>query len=215
MKTIAGNGKLDYYFGKERWNEPVNPNSPWDLWIENNQMYIANAGNHQILKMDLKTEVVKRFAGSGSEALTDGGYRQSAFNQPSGLTKNGNTLYVADSEASAIRAIDLTQQQVTTPLGKGLFEFGDIDGKADKARLQHAVGLTFRNNKLYVADTYNGKVKIFDLQSKRLKTLIAGLNEPNDVLFIGNTLWVSNTNSHQLLKIDLKTLKKQVVEVGK
>lgn len=215
VKTIAGNGKLDYYFGKERWNEPVNPNSPWDLWIEDDQMYIANAGNHQILKMDLKTEVVKRFAGSGSEALTDGGYRQSAFNQPSGLVKNGNTLYVADSEASAIRAIDLTQQQVTTPLGKGLFEFGDIDGKADKARLQHAVGLTFRNNKLYIADTYNGKVKIFDLQNKRLKTLIAGLNEPNDVLFIGNTLWVSNTNSHQILKVDLKTLKKQVVEVGK
>lgn len=215
VKTIAGNGKLDYYFGEKRWNESVNPNSPWDLWIADNQMYIANAGNHQILKMDLQTEAVRRFAGSGREALTDGNYHQAAFNQPSGLVKNGNVLYVADSEASAIRAIDLAKQQVTTPLGKGLFEFGDVDGKADQARLQHAVGLTFHQNKIYIADTYNGKVKTFDLKSKRLKTFISGLNEPNDVLFVNNHLWVSDTNNHQVLKIDLKTLKKTIVRVTK
>jgi len=215
VKTIAGNGQLDYYFGEERWDESVNPNSPWDLWIDGTQMYIANAGNHQILTMNLQTEAVRRFAGSGKEALTDGNYRQSAFNQPSGLAKNGNTLYVADSEASAIRAIDLAKKQVTTPLGKGLFEFGDVDGQADKARLQHAVGLTLRGNQIYIADTYNGKIKIFDLQRKRLKTFVSGLNEPNDVLFMGNYLWVSDTNNHQLIKIDLNTLKKTVVEIRK
>lgn len=213
VKTIAGDGKLSYYFGNEHWNTPVHPNSPWDLWIDHDLMYIANAGNHQILVMDLRNEVVKRFAGSGREALTDGNYRNSAFNQPSGLVKNGETLYIADSEASAIRAINLTKKEVSTLLGKGLFEFGDIDGKVNKARLQHAVGLTFHNNKIYIADTYNGKIKIFDLQRNRLKTFISGLNEPNDVLFIENTLWISDTNNHQLVKIDLKTLKKEVVKV--
>jgi sugar lactone lactonase YvrE len=99
-------------------------------------------------------------------------------------------------------------------LGKGLFEFGDVDGNANKARLQHAVGLTFRNNQLYIADTYNGKIKTFDLKTRRLKTFVAGLNEPNDVLFVGDTMWVSDTNNHQILKIDLKTLKKQRVKVG-
>lgn len=214
VKTIAGDGKLDYYFGKERWDVAVNPNSPWDLWIDGDLMYIANAGNHQILTMDLKTNMVKRFAGSGREALEDGSFRKSAFNQPSGLVKNGQILYVADSEASAIRAIDLKRAEVSTPLGKGLFEFGDVDGNANKARLQHAVGLTFRNNQLYIADTYNGKIKTFDLKTRRLKTFVAGLNEPNDVLFVGDTMWVSDTNNHQILKIDLKTLKKQRVKVG-
>ncbi|EAY30679.1 thioredoxin-like domain-containing protein [Microscilla marina] len=215
VKTIAGDGRLDYYFGKERWGVAVNPNSPWDLWIDGEVMYIANAGNHQILTMDLQTNLVKRFAGSGREALTDGSFRKSAFNQPSGLVKNGNTLYVADSEASAIRAIDLAKGEVSTPLGKGLFEFGDVDGKANKARLQHAVGVTFRANKLYIADTYNGKIKTFDLKTQRLKTFVAGLNEPNDVMFVGNAMWVSDTNNHQIVKIDLNTLKKQVVKVGK
>ena len=213
VKTIAGDGEMGYYFLDKDWDVPVKPNSPWDLLIDGEQMYIANAGNHQILRMDLKTNKVYRFAGSGREALTDGSSRESAFNQPSGLTKIGNILYVADSEASAVRAIDLEKQVVTTPMGRGLFIFGDKDGDVETALLQHCVGVQEHENDVYIADTYNGKIKKLNLKTEKLSTVVAGLNEPNDLKFFGNTMWISDTNNHQLIKIDLNSNKKELVKV--
>jgi thiol-disulfide isomerase/thioredoxin len=214
VETVAGDGEMGYYFFNDKWDVPVKPNSPWDLLIDGEAMYIANAGNHQVLKMDLATNKVTRFAGTGREALANGSLKESAFNQPSGLTKIGDILYVADPEASAVRAIDLKKQTVITPLGKGLFDFGDKDGDVDDALLQHCVGVTAKDGKIYIADTYNGKIKILDLKNERVSTLVAGLNEPNDILFVDNQMWISDTNNHQLVKVDLKNSEKKVVNVS-
>ena len=214
VTTAAGTGELNYYFYDEKWNEPVNPNSPWDLVIAEDLMYIASAGNHQILKMDLRTEVVTRFAGNGHEALTNGPLKEASFNQPSGLARQDNYLYIADAEASAIRCLDLEAGQVTTLIGWGLFDFGDQDGAADTALLQHAVGISVVDNTLYIADTYNGKIKALDLTKKRVKTIIAGLEEPNDVKFILGYLWVTDTHHHQLLKVNLETGEKHLVPIS-
>ncbi len=84
------------------------------------------------------------------------------------------TLYVADSEISAIRAVPLSGKgNVRTIVGEGLFEFGDKDGKGSKVRLQHALGVAYRDGKLYVADTYNSKIKLID-PAKRTCTTFLG-----------------------------------------
>ncbi|MFD2246943.1 thioredoxin-like domain-containing protein [Pontibacter ruber] len=214
VSTAAGTGELDYYFLDDKIGVPVNPNSPWDLYIYGDSMFIANAGNHQILRMDLATHKVYRFAGSGREALTDGSLREAAFNQPSGLAINGNVLYVADAEASAIRTVNLKTGMVLTPLGQGLFDFGDVDGHVDNALLQHCVGLEIIDSDVYIADTYNGKVKVLDVERNRVRTLTDGLSEPNDVMFLNGQLWVTSTNSHQLFKVDLHTGEKEEVKVS-
>ena len=213
VKTISGNGTPGNYYFDQHLNENVLPNSPWDLLADGDFVYIANAGNHQILRLDTKTNQVFRFAGTGREALTDGSFREAGFNQPSGLTKVGNTLYVADPEASAIRKLDLTSQTVKTVIGKGLFDFGDKDGLAPDALLQHCVGVLEKDGKLYIADTYNGKIKVLDLATNRIATLAAGFSEPNDLLISGNDLWITDTNHNQLVKINLTTKEKKVVNV--
>ncbi len=200
VTTVAGTGELEYYFFEERLNDPVNPNSPWDLVLDGNTMYIASAGNHQILKMDVTTGEVYRFAGTGREALADDSLLEAAFNQPSGLALQNNLLYVADAEASAIRVIDVVTGMVNTLIGTGLFDFGDVDGDTDAAQLQHAMGLTLHQNQLYIADTYNGKIKVVNLENNRVSTVLAGLDEPNDVAFIQGKMWVTDTNHHQLIK---------------
>ncbi|GEO06216.1 hypothetical protein AAE02nite_38800 [Adhaeribacter aerolatus] len=211
--TAVGTGELEYYFYQDKLGEPVNPNSPWDLAIAGEVMYIASAGNHQLLCMDLATETVMRFAGTGREALVNGSLSEASFNQPSGLALAGNLLYVADAEASAIRVVNLEAGTVHTLVGHGLFDFGDLDGAAEVAQLQHVVGLTVVDNNLYIADTYNGKVKVLDLEKKRVRTVIGGLDEPNDVKFIDGYLWVTDTNHHQLLKVNLETSEKHLVPI--
>ncbi|HEY4652412.1 MAG TPA: hypothetical protein VIG72_13405, partial [Pontibacter sp.] len=213
VTTVAGTGELEYYFLDDKLNEPVNPNSPWDLLTYGQNMFIASAGNHQLLRMDLETEKVYRFAGSGREALTDGPLLEAAFNQPSGLAINGNVLYVADAEASAIRTVNTQTGMVLTPLGRGLFDFGDVDGHVDDALLQHCVGIEIIDSDVYIADTYNGKIKVLDLSRNRVRTLVNGLHEPNDLIFLHGQLWVTSTNSHQLFKVDISTGEKEQVVI--
>lgn len=211
--TVAGTGELSYYFMDDSQDVPVNPNSPWDLLIIESSLYIASAGNHQVLRMDLETEEVYRFAGSGREALRDGFLLEASFNQPSGLANNGHVIYVADAEASAIRTINTKTGMVLTPLGRGLFDFGDVDGDVDDALLQHCVGVEVIDSDIYIADTYNGKIKVLDLSRNKVWTLTEGLNEPNDLLFHNGQLWVTSTNSHKLFKIDMHTGDKTEVAV--
>src|SRR5947209_6739254 len=102
-----------------------------------------------------------------------------SFAQPSGLTSDGKTLYVADSESSTVRALPLKGGgEVKTVVGRvqqrNLFNFGDIDGIGQVVRLQHALGVYFHDGKLYVADTYNSKLKVIDPEKRSCITFLGG-----------------------------------------
>jgi DNA-binding beta-propeller fold protein YncE len=77
--------------------------------------------------------------------------------------------------------------------------------------LQHCVGLTENRGIIYIADTYNGKIKVFNTRTNTVTTLVTELNEPNDVLIMGNELWITDTNNNQLIQYNLVTKIKKVV----
>src|SRR5205823_14791773 len=110
-----------------------------DLFLKGDTLYIAMAGHHQIWTLDLAEGVVAPFAGNGFEAISDGPPGRASFAQPSGLAGDGQTLYVADSEARAIRSVPLDGKgRVKTVVGvegADLFQFGDEDGVGEKVRL--------------------------------------------------------------------------------
>ncbi len=47
-------------------------NSPWALWVQGRELYIAMAGPHQIWKMSLGKPEIGPFAGNGREDIVDG-----------------------------------------------------------------------------------------------------------------------------------------------
>jgi sugar lactone lactonase YvrE len=172
VTTIAGTGKqasrIDQLGGQGKQTEL---NSPWDLVLHDGMLYIAMAGPHQLWKMNPKTGGVVPYAGSGRENIIDGPLDQAALAQPSGITSDGSKLYFADSEVSAIRSADLDPKGgVETIVGEGLFEFGDRDGKASEVRLQHPLGVVYHEGSLYVADTYNNKIKRVSPKDKSSQT---------------------------------------------
>ncbi len=166
VTTLAGTGQRGRQLGAPAPGHTTALASPWDLAKKGDELYFANAGSHQIGVLDLKSGTVAALAGTGEEGLRDGRALSASMAQPSGLalSADGNTLYVADSESSAVRAITLSKDpQITTLVGAGLFDFGWVNGDFHKARLQHPLGVAVDGDRLLVADTYNSAIRELEL----------------------------------------------------
>jgi len=219
VRTIAGTGhqsRRPFHPGGPALQ--VDLNSPWDLVLLNDRLYIAMAGSHQLWVLDLTAKVVMPYAGSGYEGCQDGPLLEASLAQPSGVTSDGRRLYVADSEASAIRAVDLDPRgRVETLVGEDLFVFGDRDGPSPRARLQHPLGVAFHDGVLYVADTYNNKIKKLFPTVRQVVTFLgtgeAGLrdgerplfDEPGGISIAEGKLYIADTNNHAIRVADLQT----------
>lgn len=232
VRTVAGNGRKGA--GRVAGERPtdISLRSPWALLAMDNAtqkgepvLFIAMAGSHQIWVL-LDEAKLGIFAGSGHEVLADGLPAEAGFNQPSDLAFGMNHLLVADSEASAIRAIALSGDlRVFTLVGQGLFEFGDIDGVGAEVRLQHPTGLAYHESlevaspSVYIADSYNHKIKALDPTVGSVRTLIgsgkpghadgpfeqAGLFQPEGVAVYNERIYIADTNNHAIRAGDLPT----------
>uniref|UniRef100_A0A8C4GF71 NHL repeat-containing protein 2 n=1 Tax=Dicentrarchus labrax TaxID=13489 RepID=A0A8C4GF71_DICLA len=245
VSTLAGVGiqGTDKDGGAMGPQQPIS--SPWDVTLgtADNVLWIAMAGTHQIWALFLadgklpkgsesKAGACVRWAGSGSEENRNNSYpHKASFAQPSGLAlapeEPWSCLYVADSESSTIRTLALKDGAVKLLVGgerdpMNLFAFGDIDGKGVDAKLQHPLGVAWdpEQSLLYVADSYNHKIKVVDPKTKQCSTL-AGTGEAGDTLGPefnkscfnepggicvgdhGKLLYVADTNNHQVKVLDL------------
>jgi thiol-disulfide isomerase/thioredoxin len=225
VTTVAGTGEqgLRRSEGGPALSTPLN--SPWDVCLLDDQLYIAMAGSHQIWVYHPAGETVTVFAGSGVEGRNDGSAMQAAFAQPSGVTSDGVNLYIADSEISCVREIDLTgpEPKVRTLAGGDLFQFGDRDGRADMARMQHPLGVAWApvsapgGGVLYVADTYNHKLRRLDAATRDLSgfsgkasaglmdgpPLMARFSEPSGLSYGRGKLYVADTNNSVVRVVSL------------
>ena len=218
VRTVAGTGVQGYDRAGGKRGTQQALSSPWDVAVEGSTCYIAMAGTHQLWRMDLPMGLCRAFAGSGRENIVDGPAESAALAQPSGLALHGNHLYFADSEVSAVRRLDLASELVETLVGRGLFDFGDVDGPFARARLQHPLGVTIDGKKVLVADTYNHKIKELDPEAGTIRTLVGtgkpgagsgdelALFEPGGLHAAEGTLYVADTNNHRVVRVSLADL---------
>lgn len=162
--------------------------SPWDVAYFDGAVVVAMAGTHQLWRFEPAADPaaghVAVLAGTSAEGLLDGPAARAHLAQPSGLaaSADGSRLWIADSETSALRYLTADDHRLHTAVGAGLFDFGHVDGPADRARLQHPLGVTeLPDGSVAVADTYNGAVRRFDPITGEVTTLARGLAEPADV----------------------------------
>ena len=209
VETLAGTGKQKYLSGDEYKASGSGMNSPWDVKVGGNSVYIAMAGQHQLWRYDIANDRLIRFAGTGREALLDGNRLNGALNQPSGLALHGTRLYFADAEASAIRYAEITDNgRMETVVGTGLFDFGDRDGQGRQVLLQHPLGVDVAGGTLYISDTYNDKIKRIDPETATVTTVTGGaelLNEPGGLSVVGERIYIADTNNHAIKVYNLKS----------
>ncbi len=218
VSTVAGTGT-------QGWPPATGPaqsvalSTPWDVLFSDGFLYIANAGTHQIWVLDTSTGILGPLIGSAREGTVNGAFEAAELAQPSGLAlDDDNRLFFADSESSSIRAGDLATGTTSLIVGgdASLFEFGDADGFGNEARLQHPLGIAVAGNTLYVADTYNSKIKRVDTAQRSTVSWLGGesgwedgtaprFDEPGGLSLDGEVLYVADTNNHAIRLIDVNT----------
>ncbi|XP_070153550.1 NHL repeat-containing protein 2 [Polyergus mexicanus] len=246
VSTVAGTGLQgnDRQGGKDGINQVLS--SPWDVAIYRHEykdsvvpiLLIAIAGTHQIWALFLEDTTwwkEKKYSagtcvaivGSGREENRNNSYPHAAgLAQPSGIAvvQEYKIAFFADSESSTIRRLHLDNGRVSAVCGgdknpMNLHAFGDTDGKEYSAKLQHPLGVAWDhlNKRIYIADTYNHKIKTVDTATGYCKTLFGAgkpdrafsFNEPGGLAVNpeSNILYVADTNNHAIKIIDLKNEK--------
>ncbi|WP_263311092.1 NHL domain-containing thioredoxin family protein [Brachybacterium atlanticum] len=227
VTTLAGTG--------EQWmqGEPLprgegdarsySLSTPWDLtWSHSlNRAVIAMAGIHQLWTYDPVTGALLVLAGTTQEGLVDGPAVTSWWAQPSGLDEMPDgRIVIADSESSAVRLLDPQTMQVSTLVGKGLFDFGHVDGPLDRARLQHPLGVTaLPDGRIAIADTYNGAIRLLDEETGEVVTVATDLKEPSDAIVgppvdgIGQLI-VVESGAHRITWVPVAKAAERVIDEG-
>ena len=112
-------------------------------------------------------------------------------------------------------------------MGSDLFVFGDVDGAGDAVRLQHPLGAHYHDGVVYIADTYNNKIKQVFPQTRGVLTVLgegpagcrdgegsqALFHEPSDVSSAARKLYIADTNNHAIRVADLDTREVTTLEL--
>jgi len=137
-------------------------------------LYIADTMNHRIRRVDARTGIVTTLAGTGQARFSgDGGPADhAALNEPAALAVDAQEqLYIADQSNNRVRAVDLKTGVIRTVAGTGTAAY-DGDGKpATESSLAGPSGLAVAAGTLYIADTFNGRIRSVDLATGLIDTV--------------------------------------------
>ena len=240
VDTIAGTGQQGHDRRAAGPGTQIALSSPWDLAHHEGTLYIAMAGTHQLWRLSLSDGMVCPHAGTGGESIDNGPLATATLAQPSGIVvgndRSGSPiLYFADSETSSVRSagIDPVTGRVATLVGIDLFAFGDRDGVEHHVRLQHPIGIEWHQGEIFLADTYNHKIKKVLPLTRSVQTVLgsgamglhdgagklATFSEPSGLSFAvfengrQPLLYVADTNNHAIRIADFEADEVRTLEI--
>jgi sugar lactone lactonase YvrE len=202
VTTVVGNGALGFTGD----NGPATAASlyyPHGIAIDTTgNLYIADRNNHRIRKVEktngIITTVVGSFHGDNGLAVL------ATLDNVRGVTvDNWGNYYVSDGGHQIIRKVDFVTGIITTVAGNGTFAFSGDNGPATSASLWAPFGVANDiSGNLYIADTYNNRIRKVTAATGIITTVADGLNTPTSVAVdkTGN-LYIADAYNHRILKV--------------
>ncbi len=131
------------------------------------RLFIADSGHHRIVVSDRITGDVLAVYGNGRAGFADGVGVNAQFDSPQGLAldADGVTLYVADTNNHAVRAIDTATGEVTTLLGTGRLGWPPTGGVAPEVDLNSPWDVLVEGSVLYIAMAGHHQIWSMDLEN--------------------------------------------------
>jgi len=140
-----------------------NPAPTGGLALLDHRLFYSDTLAHRVRVIDLETLTIDTVAGTGEKSYTgDGGAALDAtLNLPGDLEIGPEgDLYVADTDNSAVRAINLDDGTIRTVAGTGVWGLDPREGlPATETLLLRPFGIEFdHKGNLYIADTINSRI---------------------------------------------------------
>jgi YVTN family beta-propeller protein len=214
---------------------PTSFNLPFSLAIspDGTHLYVVDAGSNTIRFIEIATNIVttvgstEGLAGSVDVKVvspaTTADVTLARFNRPTGITTDGENLYVTDSGNSTIRRINIATKAVTTLAGTS-GAVGSADGLPRDARFNLPQRITTDRTSLYVTDFNNRTIRRIDISTGIVSTLAgtpgpldedagaidgigaaARFNQPNGITTDGINLYVTDKYQNTIRKIVIST----------
>ncbi|KVE96383.1 hypothetical protein KDX01_27350 [Burkholderia vietnamiensis] len=186
-------------------------NSPTSVAVDNSgNIYIADMANGRVRRVDAVSHVVNTVAGTGGDWSSPDNIQGfvASLQWPYGVAVDRlGHLYIAENEGNRIRRIDLSTGKIQTVAGRGWGEgrFSGDGGDAREADLNAPESLaTDPQGNVYIADTFNRRIRKWDLVTGTLDT-ISRLDAPPSGVTVDDAghLWL--TAGNQVKKIMLAT----------
>ena len=223
ISTIAGTGKPGFGGdgGPAVKAQFLTPHSI-ALDAEDN-IHIADIGNHRIRRVDAKTGQIESIAGNGEKLLPKEG--QVAKNQPllgpRALFIQGNDLWIALREGHSVWKMDLQEGKLVPIAGSGKKGFTGDGGSAKNATFDGPKGIAIGpDGNIYVMDTENHAVRKIELQSGLISTVAgfgpkglggggdggsatkAQMDRPHGIC-VGpdGAIYIGDTNNHRVRRV--------------
>ena len=127
-------------------------NSPQGITTNGTHLFVADTENHRIQIFDNTGNYAGQF---GSNGGVDGEFRS-----PSGIATNSTHIFVADSANHRIQIFNVNGTYVSTigGTGPGFGGYGTANGEFEQPQ-----GITTTATHIFVADTNNNRIQIFDI----------------------------------------------------
>ena len=223
ISTVAGTGVAGFS-GDGGPGNKAQLSQPHSLVIaKDGTMLICDIANHRIRHLNLKTGLIETWGGTGETKPTPDGapVKGTPLNGPRtfAVAPNGD-LYLALREGNVIFRIDWKTQTLHRIAGTGEPGRDGDGGPALQARVGGAIrfggpkGLALsKDNKLYIADTENQVIRMVDLKTGIISTVLGSgqrgdgpetspadckMSRPHGVLFAGGVLYVSDSEANRI-----------------
>ncbi len=137
--------------------------------------FIADTMNHRVRRVDAATGRITTLAGTGQARFSgDGGPAdQAALNEPAALVLDGQgRLFIADQTNNRVRVVDLKTGLISTYAGTGSATYDGDGVPASSASLSGPSGVVVRDGVLYIADSFNGRIRAVNLSTGLISTAL-------------------------------------------
>ena len=174
IQTIAGTGEPGYSGDGGPATQALQREPFMCAFDRQGNVYVAEARNHCVRRIDKDTGVITTVAGTGASGYSgDGGpATQATFNEPYSLEIDGNgDIYIVDRLNAVVRKVDASTGVITTAAGTGEPGYSGDGGPGNQAQLREPNDcfLDGRGG-LLIADIQDQRIRRLDLASGIITT---------------------------------------------
>lgn len=192
------------------------------------RLFIADSNHNRIVVAKLDGTLVETI-GTGERGATDGPFATSTFYRPQGLALDDNSLYVADTQNHLVRKLNLETRVVETVAGTGLQSREYFKtGPGRTIALSSPWDLQIVGRQLYIAMAGPHQIWKLDLDKQEVSTFAgsgreartdgpladAGFAQPSGITSDGAKLYIADSESNILRRIDLASGKVETLAGG-